>query len=129
MKSYPSHKICWAENLKMFCFDKINMKNIKAISQICSLHEKCPNTEFFLVRIFLYFDWIRRFSVNLRILSECRKIRTRKNSDFWTLLTQCFLKWSNSKIRMKSVALIWYLCNELWEKTGHSLCAFIIKFE
>ena len=24
-----------------------------------SLCEKCPNTEFFLVRIFLYFDWIR----------------------------------------------------------------------
>ena len=24
-----------------------------------SLREKCPNTEFFLVRIFLYLDWIR----------------------------------------------------------------------
>ena len=24
--------------------------------------EKCPNTEFFLVRIFLYLDWIRRFT-------------------------------------------------------------------
>ena len=24
--------------------------------------EKCPNTEFFLVRIFLYSDWIRRFN-------------------------------------------------------------------
>ena len=29
-----------------------------------SLREKCPNTEFFLVRIFLYSDWIRRFSPN-----------------------------------------------------------------
>ena len=24
-----------------------------------TLHEKCPNTELFLVRIFLYFDWIQ----------------------------------------------------------------------
>ena len=42
-----------------------------------SLCEKCPNTEFFLVRIFLYSDWIRRF-INLRIHSKYRKIRTRK---------------------------------------------------
>ena len=27
-----------------------------------SLLEKCPNTELFLVRIFLYSDWIRRFT-------------------------------------------------------------------
>ena len=26
------------------------------------LREKCPTTEFFLVRIFLYSDWIRRFT-------------------------------------------------------------------
>ena len=29
---------------------------------VCSLREKCPNTEFSLVRIFLYLNWIRRFS-------------------------------------------------------------------
>ena len=27
-----------------------------------SLREKCPNAEFFLARIFLYLDWIRRFT-------------------------------------------------------------------
>ena len=27
-----------------------------------TLHEKCPNTEFFLVRFFLYWDWIRKFT-------------------------------------------------------------------
>ena len=27
-----------------------------------SLREKCPNTEFFLFRIFLYSDWKRRFT-------------------------------------------------------------------
>ena len=41
------------------------------------LREKCPNTEFFLVRIFPY-----SYSVNLRIHSEYGKIRTRKNSVF-----------------------------------------------
>ena len=29
---------------------------------IVTLREKCPNTEFFLARIFLYSDWIRRFT-------------------------------------------------------------------
>ena len=47
----------------------------------CHIHcVKCANTEVFLVRIFLYSDWIRRFTVNLRIQSENRKIRTRNNS-------------------------------------------------
>ena len=55
--------------------------------QTIPLREKCPNTEWFLVRIFLYSYWIRRFTsqiyeVNLRIQSEYRKIRTRNNSVF-----------------------------------------------
>ena len=29
-------------------------------SFICTLREKCPNTEFFVVRIFLYSDWIQK---------------------------------------------------------------------
>ena len=41
------------------------------------LREKCPNTELFLVRIFLYSDWIRReylsIWVSLRIQSEYSK--------------------------------------------------------
>ena len=48
--------------------------------QNVSLGEKCPNTELFLVRIFLYSDWI--WTVSLRIQSEYRKIRTRNNSVF-----------------------------------------------
>ena len=54
---------------------------VAAVSQNCHC-VKFPNTEFFLVRIFLYSDWIRKFTVNLRIQSECKKIRTRKNSVF-----------------------------------------------
>ena len=49
---------------------------------ISTLREKCPNTEFFLVSIFLYSDWILRFTVNLCIQSKYRKIRTRKNIVF-----------------------------------------------
>ena len=32
-----------------------------------SLREKCPNTEFFLLRISLYSDWIRRSPYSVRI--------------------------------------------------------------
>ena len=45
-----------------------------------TLCEKCPNTEFFLVRVFPHSDWI---FPNSRIQSECVKIQTRKNSVFW----------------------------------------------
>ena len=34
-----------------------------------ALREKCPNTEFFLVRIFLYLDWIRRFTEKISVFS------------------------------------------------------------
>ena len=43
-----------------------------------TLREKCPNMEFFLVRIFPHSDWTDRYLVSLRIQSECGKIRTRK---------------------------------------------------
>ena len=36
---------------------------------------KCPNTDFFLVRVFPYSDWIRRF-------------KDQKKICFWTLFTQ-----------------------------------------
>ena len=60
---------------------------IKQKSKV-TLREKCPNTELFLVRIFLYSDWIQSAlriqseyrRVSLRIQSEYRKIRTRNNS-------------------------------------------------
>ena len=46
-----------------------------------TLCENCPNKEFFLVCIFLYLDWIRRFTFCIQ--SKYRKIWTRKNSLFW----------------------------------------------
>ena len=64
-------------------FRKERQKNVKGNEKSThTLREKCPNTELFLVRIFLYSDWIRRFTINLRIQSEDRKIRTRNNSVF-----------------------------------------------
>ena len=47
----------------------------------CSFHEKCPNTELFLVRIFLYSDWIR-------IQFKYRRIRTRNNYVFGHFLPE-----------------------------------------
>ena len=43
----------------MCCFSKTTFR-----FRTVSLRKKCPNTEFFLVRIFLYSDGIRRFSPN-----------------------------------------------------------------
>ena len=34
-----------------------------------TLREKCPNTELFLVRIFLYLDWIQRFTGWISVFS------------------------------------------------------------
>ena len=54
--------------------------------------EKCPNTEFFLVRICPYLDWMRivlrisPYSVRMRENTNQKKLR------IWTLFTQCKLK-------------------------------------
>ena len=49
-----------------------------------TMHEKCPNTEFFLVCIFLYSDWIQENT-------DQRKLR------LWILFTQCKFKTLCSK--------------------------------
>ena len=51
----------------------------KNLSRYVALREKCPNTEFFLVRIFPHSDWIR---VSLGIQSKCEKYGPEKNSVF-----------------------------------------------
>ena len=47
-----------------------------------TLREKCPNTEFFLVRIFLHSDWIRKF-IQIQENTNQKKFR------IWILFTQC----------------------------------------
>ena len=81
-----------------------------------TLREKCPNTEFFLVHIFLYSDGIRRFTVNLRIQFEHREIRTRKNSVFEHF--------------SRSVKLIIKIDQLLWRSiTNHSNSCKIIELQ
>ena len=53
-----------------------------------ALHEKCPNTEFFLVRIFPHSDWIRE---NM----DQKKLR------IWTLFTQCCYRYSLHNFRFQ----------------------------
>ena len=60
-----------------------NAKNIH-VKEI-AMREKCPNTQFFLVRIFLYSVRIQKSADQKRTriwTSEYRKARTRKNSMF-----------------------------------------------
>ena len=57
-----SHPIGPVENGKQLRIVKFRSDNFEKV--ICKkykqlLREKCPNTEFFLVRIFLYSDWIQ----------------------------------------------------------------------
>ena len=69
--------------------NRIENQQLLLIFSLCllssALREKWPNKRFFLVRIFRHLDWIRRgmeYGASLHIHSECRKIRTRKNSVF-----------------------------------------------
>ena len=62
-------------NLKICCFlyyfsyqQKSGIRFWTLLIQT-SLREKCPNTEFLLVRIFPYSDWIRRDTPNLSVFS------------------------------------------------------------
>ena len=66
-------------------FNSVNCQRYEPSKLSNALRENCPNAEFFLVRIFLHLDWIRRFTiyyVNLCIQFEYTKIRTRKDSVF-----------------------------------------------
>ena len=53
-------------------------------SFIFTLHEKCPNMEFFLVRIFPHVDWICEDKEYLRMLENTYQKKLR----IWTLVTQ-----------------------------------------
>ena len=69
------NSINWSTILVVFYFQLTTWQGITVL--YFSQCEKSRITGIFLVRIFLYSDWIRRF-----IQSEYRKIWTRKNSVF-----------------------------------------------
>ena len=60
-----------------------------------SLREKCPKTEFFLVRIFLYLDWIQENT-------DQKKLR------IWTFFTQCIHYSSSTYLINMSIFLLWF---------------------
>ena len=116
-------------NLKWKYISWITNKNLwlgyqlekKRVLKIFLLFEKCPNTEFFLVRIFPHSDWIRKdtpyifvfspnarkygperapyldtfHAVSFRIQSECEKIQKRKNSIFERFSHSLYLNFFN----------------------------------
>ena len=57
-----------------------------------ALREKCPNTGFFLVRIFLYLDWILEKT-------------DQKKLCIWTLFTQCDCWWKKKQFEKKLLNL------------------------
>ena len=71
--SYRNQSIDLQSKLMDWCLydsylrhEKINLPETYSKTQLNiwngALREKCPNREFFLVRIFLYLDWIPRFT-------------------------------------------------------------------
>ena len=92
-----------------------------------ALHEKCPNTEFFLVRIFPHTD--------CRIQSECGKIRTRKDPvfrQFHTVMVSRGTLLQNGLINCDVTRSCWLLifCNSKLERIFHqsgALQSFFIR--
>ena len=73
----PTELILWS------IYKIIKCSHILVTSSLC---EKCPNREFFLVRIFLYSEWVRSkslYSVQMQESTNQEILR------IWTLLTQC----------------------------------------
>ena len=70
---------------------------LKTLKWEQSLREKCPNTEYFLVRISPH--WDPACGVPLRIQSESAEMRTKKNS--------VFRHFSRSEFWIKNWFLIW----------------------
>ena len=53
-----------------------------------SLREKCPNTKFFLDRIFPHLDWIPRDTTYLSVFNPNVGKYDQKKLDIWELFTQ-----------------------------------------
>ena len=61
-----------------------------------ALREKCPNTEFFLVRIFPHADWIRRdtsYSVRMRENTDQKKLRIWTHFTKWKVHRSHYFSW------------------------------------
>ena len=114
---YCCHVWICAPNCYLDLINNINYY-VVCCSCTCSLRQKCPNAELFLVRIFLYSDWIRRFTPNsVRI----RKIRTRNNSVFghfsrsgWRQYFDIYYLFPHWQRNFGSVQYGEYFCSYQW---------------
>ena len=78
------------------------------------LREKCPNTEFFLVRIFLYSEWILENTdqTKLRIwtlFTQCKKILLFLFYNFSCSCLQCNISWSSYTMKTKTSLFQWFV--------------------
>ena len=78
------------EICKSWCFTSLCIKTL-ILLMILPLRKKCPNTKFFLVRIFLYSDWIRRLRSKSPYPVRIQENTDQKKLRIWTLFTQCSL--------------------------------------
>ena len=74
----------------------------KLLTAKLSLREKCPNTELFLVRLFLYSDWIQENK-------DQKKLR------IWTLFMQYVLLDESHKPKQKDPAIVNVLLHSKYE--------------
>ena len=73
------------------CFILAILRSIRDISMkrfLSTLYEMCPNTEFFLVRLFPHSDWLRRDTKYLSIFSPNAGKYGPGKLRIWTLFTQ-----------------------------------------
>ena len=86
--------IFFAEHLRwLLLLIPVFMSHLRKEMLILTLREKCPNKEFFLVRIFPFSDWIRENT-------DQKKLR------IWTLFTKCKYWWLNS-LELQCTNYVW----------------------
>ena len=69
-----------------------------------SLREKCPNTEFFLVRIYPHSNWIRRDTELSAFSPNAGKYRPEK-TPYWDIFMQCLFYICKIDLIVKNVHL------------------------
>ena len=123
----------------MFQGVKKETSGIKWVKQLLftlTLRGKCPNTDFFLVHILLYSNWIRRFTLKISVFiqSEYRKIRIRKISVFghFSRGGNVCKVWSNTKKYTKkpeeaSTSVLYDL--RRWSSTCSALLPFCMSLQ
>ena len=117
-----THNHCTLIFVKNYFFPKVWQARSKwasnSVHWISSLREKCPNTEFFLVRIFPHSDWMRR---ELFVFSpNAGEIRTRNKSVFERFSRSAWI--SNIKLFKQDYSELFYILNYINIIVDNSCC-------